>query len=95
MLSSALLIGSGLPLFALFLTHLALPVFLLLLLATVSLIPLRLVNLTLLVRHDRILLIVPKVERGINHCFGATVPRGWSTPCSFADRRDMSGLLDP
>jgi hypothetical protein len=74
MLWSALLVGSGLPLFALFLTHLALPVFLLLLLAAVSLIPLRFVALTLLIGHDGILLIVPKVGPQINHRFGARVP---------------------
>jgi hypothetical protein len=74
MLWSALLVGSGLPLFALFLTHLALPVFLLLLLAAVSLIPLRFVALTLLIGHDGILLIVPKMGLQINHRFGARVP---------------------
>jgi hypothetical protein len=63
MLSSALLVGSGLPLFAFFLTHLALPVFLLLLFAAVFLIPLRLVALTLLVGHDRILLLSRKWDQ--------------------------------
>ena len=95
MLSSALLIGSRLPLFALFLTHLALPVFLLLLFAAVFLIPLRLVALTLFVGHDGILLIVPKVGPEINHCFGARVPRRAWPPCGFATSSDMSGLLDP
>jgi len=74
LLWSALLIGSGLPRFALFLTHLALPVVLLLLLATVCLIPLRFVALTLLIGHDDILLIVPKMGPQINHRFGARVP---------------------
>lgn len=95
MLSSALLVGSRLPLFALFLTHLTLPVFLLLLLAAASLIPLRLVALTLLIGHDGILLIVPNVGPQINNCFGARVPPRSSASCSFAMSGDMSGLFDP
>lgn len=95
MLASALLVGSGLPLFAFFLTHLALPVFLLLLFAAVFLIPLRLVGLTLFIGHDGILLMVPKVGPQINHCFGTRVPPLSSAPCSFAMSSDMSGLIDP